>query len=128
METCVIISLSLAPFLLMLNDNSCSVLFLVDHVLHIYIYMEKYNIFHPQGKAQRRINAVHVMDVLILNGTDVRDKHFNQRYDSVTCFIVCHNFFLLLINTCCMSRIQMAEKFVKAVAKPSRPDMNPIRY
>lgn len=26
------------------------------------------------------------------------------------------------------SRIQMAEKFVKAVAKPSRPDMNPIRY
>lgn len=25
-------------------------------------------------------------------------------------------------------RIQMAEKFVKAVAKPSRPDMNPIRY
>ncbi|KAG7244148.1 hypothetical protein INR49_004221 [Caranx melampygus] len=55
-----------------------------------------------RGKAQRRINAVHVMDALILNGTDVRDQHFNQR-------------------------IQMAEKFVKAVAKPSRPDMNPIR-
>uniref|UniRef100_A0A3Q2NN56 Cap-specific mRNA (nucleoside-2'-O-)-methyltransferase 1 n=1 Tax=Fundulus heteroclitus TaxID=8078 RepID=A0A3Q2NN56_FUNHE len=55
-----------------------------------------------EGKAQRRINAVHVMDALILNGTDVRDQHFNQR-------------------------IQMAEKFVKAVAKPSRPDMNPIR-
>lgn len=33
-----------------------------------------------QGKAQRRINAVHVMDALILNGTDVRDQHFNQRY------------------------------------------------
>lgn len=29
-----------APFLLMLNDNSCSVLFLVDHVLRIYLYME----------------------------------------------------------------------------------------
>ncbi|XP_061602599.1 cap-specific mRNA (nucleoside-2'-O-)-methyltransferase 1 isoform X1 [Cololabis saira] len=56
-----------------------------------------------EGKAQRRINAVHVMDALILNGTDVRDQHFNQR-------------------------IQMVEKFVKAVAKPSRPDMNPIRY
>uniref|UniRef100_A0A3Q4BLC1 Cap-specific mRNA (nucleoside-2'-O-)-methyltransferase 1 n=1 Tax=Mola mola TaxID=94237 RepID=A0A3Q4BLC1_MOLML len=55
-----------------------------------------------EGKAQRRINAVHVMDALVLNGTDVRHKHFNQR-------------------------IQMAEKFVKAVAKPSRPDMNPIR-
>ncbi|XP_071388376.1 cap-specific mRNA (nucleoside-2'-O-)-methyltransferase 1 [Centroberyx affinis] len=55
-----------------------------------------------EGKAQRRINAVHVLDALILNGTDVRDQHFNQR-------------------------IQMAEKFVKAVSKPSRPDMNPIR-
>ncbi|KAM9778051.1 cap-specific mRNA (nucleoside-2'-O-)-methyltransferase 1 isoform X2 [Syngnathus typhle] len=55
-----------------------------------------------EGKAQRRINAVHVMDALVLNGTDVRDQHFNRR-------------------------IEMAEKFVKAVAKPSRPDMNPIR-
>ncbi|XP_056150595.1 cap-specific mRNA (nucleoside-2'-O-)-methyltransferase 1 [Lampris incognitus] len=55
-----------------------------------------------EGKAQRRINAVHVLDALILNGTDVRDQHFNQR-------------------------IQMSEKFVKAVSKPSRPDMNPIR-
>uniref|UniRef100_A0A8C9RU18 Cap-specific mRNA (nucleoside-2'-O-)-methyltransferase 1 n=1 Tax=Scleropages formosus TaxID=113540 RepID=A0A8C9RU18_SCLFO len=54
------------------------------------------------GKAQRRINAVHVLDALVLNGTDVRDQHFNQR-------------------------IQMAEKFVRAVSKPSRPDMNPIR-
>lgn len=32
-----------------------------------------------QGKAQRRINAVHVLDVLVLNGTDVREQHFNQR-------------------------------------------------
>ncbi|XP_051737035.1 cap-specific mRNA (nucleoside-2'-O-)-methyltransferase 1 [Ctenopharyngodon idella] len=55
-----------------------------------------------EGKAQRRINAVHILDALVLNGTDVRDQHFNQR-------------------------IQMAEKFVKAVSKPSRPDMNPIR-
>lgn len=36
-------------------------------------------LFGPQGKAQRRINAVHVMDALVLNGTDVRDQHFNQR-------------------------------------------------
>uniref|UniRef100_A0A4W5NFU2 Cap-specific mRNA (nucleoside-2'-O-)-methyltransferase 1 n=1 Tax=Hucho hucho TaxID=62062 RepID=A0A4W5NFU2_9TELE len=55
-----------------------------------------------EGKAQRRINAVHVLDALVLNGTDVRVQHFNQR-------------------------IQMAEKFVRAVSKPSRPDMNPIR-
>ncbi|XP_066558976.1 cap-specific mRNA (nucleoside-2'-O-)-methyltransferase 1 isoform X2 [Amia ocellicauda] len=55
-----------------------------------------------EGKAQRRINAIHVLDALVLNGTDVRDQHFNQR-------------------------IQMAEKLVRAVSKPSRPDMNPIR-
>lgn len=42
------------------------------------------NALARQGKAQRRINAVHVMDALVLNGTDVRDKHFNQRWDSAT--------------------------------------------
>ncbi|XP_011929719.1 PREDICTED: cap-specific mRNA (nucleoside-2'-O-)-methyltransferase 1 isoform X2 [Cercocebus atys] len=55
-----------------------------------------------EGKAQRKISAIHILDVLVLNGTDVREQHFNQR-------------------------IQLAEKFVKAVSKPSRPDMNPIR-
>ncbi|XP_062267285.1 cap-specific mRNA (nucleoside-2'-O-)-methyltransferase 1 isoform X1 [Platichthys flesus] len=69
-----------------------------DTLLSVEIVQE----LKGEGKAQRRINAVHVMDALILNGTDVRDQHFNQR-------------------------ILMAEKFVKAVAKPSRPDMNPIR-
>ncbi|KAF3849873.1 hypothetical protein F7725_019592 [Dissostichus mawsoni] len=69
-----------------------------DTLLSVEIVQE----LKGEGKAQRRINAVHVMDALILNGTDVRDRHFNQR-------------------------IQMAEKFVKAVAKPSRTDMNPIR-
>ncbi|XP_072298705.1 cap-specific mRNA (nucleoside-2'-O-)-methyltransferase 1 [Eucyclogobius newberryi] len=69
-----------------------------DTLLSVEIVQE----LKGEGKAQRRINAVHVMDALVLNGTDVRDQHFNQR-------------------------VQMAEKFVKAVAKPSRPDMNPIR-
>ncbi|XP_013799295.1 cap-specific mRNA (nucleoside-2'-O-)-methyltransferase 1 [Apteryx mantelli] len=55
-----------------------------------------------EGKAQRKISAIHILDVLVLNGNDVRKQHFNQR-------------------------IQLAEKFVKAVSKPSRPDMNPIR-
>ncbi|XP_029422801.1 cap-specific mRNA (nucleoside-2'-O-)-methyltransferase 1 isoform X1 [Nannospalax galili] len=55
-----------------------------------------------EGKAQRKISAIHILDVLVLNGSDVQDQHFNQR-------------------------IQLAEKFVKAVSKPSRPDMNPIR-
>ncbi|KAF3702856.1 Cap-specific mRNA (nucleoside-2'-O-)-methyltransferase 1 [Channa argus] len=69
-----------------------------DTLLSVEIVQE----LKGEGKAQRRISAVHVMDALILNGTDVREQHFNQR-------------------------IQMAEKFVRAVAKPSRPDMNPIR-
>ncbi|TRY88519.1 hypothetical protein DNTS_014072 [Danionella cerebrum] len=69
-----------------------------DTLLSVEIVQE----LKGEGKAQRRINAVHVLDALFLNGTDVRDQHFNQR-------------------------IFMAEKFVKAVSKPSRPDMNPIR-
>ncbi|XP_060610056.1 cap-specific mRNA (nucleoside-2'-O-)-methyltransferase 1 [Anolis sagrei] len=55
-----------------------------------------------EGKAQRKINAIHILDALVLNGSDIREQHFNQR-------------------------IQLAEKFVKAVSKPSRPDMNPVR-
>lgn len=55
-----------------------------------------------EGKAQRKISAIHILDALFLNGMDIRPQHFNQR-------------------------IQLAEKFVKAVSKPSRPDMNPIR-
>ncbi|XP_036447172.1 LOW QUALITY PROTEIN: cap-specific mRNA (nucleoside-2'-O-)-methyltransferase 1 [Colossoma macropomum] len=69
-----------------------------DTLLSVEIVQE----LKGEGKAQRRINAVHVLDALVLNGTDVREQHFNQR-------------------------IQMAEKFVKAVSKPSRSDMNPIR-
>lgn len=46
---------------------------------HISLMNPNMDVFAPQGKAQRRINAVHVMDALILNGTDVRDQHFNQR-------------------------------------------------
>ncbi|KAJ8274745.1 hypothetical protein COCON_G00093700 [Conger conger] len=69
-----------------------------DTLLSVEIVQE----LKGEGKAQRRISAIHVLDALVLNGTDVRDQHFNQR-------------------------IQMVEKFVRAVSKPSRPDMNPIR-
>ncbi|PNJ88905.1 CMTR1 isoform 6, partial [Pongo abelii] len=34
-----------------------------------------------EGKAQRKISAIHILDVLVLNGTDVREQHFNQRSD-----------------------------------------------
>uniref|UniRef100_A0A8C4Q8P6 Cap-specific mRNA (nucleoside-2'-O-)-methyltransferase 1 n=1 Tax=Eptatretus burgeri TaxID=7764 RepID=A0A8C4Q8P6_EPTBU len=55
-----------------------------------------------EGRAQRKVNAVHVLDAVFLNGTDVRTNHFSQR-------------------------MSMAEKFVRSVSKRSRPDMNPIR-
>ncbi|XP_044128802.1 cap-specific mRNA (nucleoside-2'-O-)-methyltransferase 1 isoform X2 [Bufo gargarizans] len=65
--------------------------------------VEIVNELKGEGKAQRKISAVHILDVLFLNGMDVRPQHFTQR-------------------------MQLAEKFVKAVSKPSRPDMNPIRW
>ncbi|ELK16563.1 S-adenosyl-L-methionine-dependent methyltransferase FTSJD2 [Pteropus alecto] len=34
-----------------------------------------------EGKAQRKISAIHILDVLVLNGSDVREQHFNQRSD-----------------------------------------------
>ncbi|XP_068088782.1 cap-specific mRNA (nucleoside-2'-O-)-methyltransferase 1 [Hyperolius riggenbachi] len=64
--------------------------------------VELVNELKGEGKAQRKNIAIHILDALFLNGMDVRSHHFNQR-------------------------IQLAEKFVKAVSKPSRPDMSPIR-
>ncbi|XP_075060543.1 cap-specific mRNA (nucleoside-2'-O-)-methyltransferase 1 [Mixophyes fleayi] len=64
--------------------------------------VEIVNELKGEGKAQRKISAIHILDVLFLNGMDFRSQHFNLR-------------------------IQLAEKYVKAVSKPSRPDMNPIR-
>ncbi|ELK36703.1 Cap-specific mRNA (nucleoside-2'-O-)-methyltransferase 1 [Myotis davidii] len=55
-----------------------------------------------EGKAQRKMSDIHILDVLVLNGSNVWEQHFNRR-------------------------IQLAEKFVKAVSKPSWSDTNPIR-
>uniref|UniRef100_A0A8C1AYN5 Cap-specific mRNA (nucleoside-2'-O-)-methyltransferase 1 n=2 Tax=Cyprinus carpio TaxID=7962 RepID=A0A8C1AYN5_CYPCA len=48
-----------------------------------------------EGKAQRRINAVHILDALVLNGTDVRDQHFNQSMLAVSATFI-HSFILSL--------------------------------
>ena len=32
-----------------------------------------------QGRGQRKVLAVHILDALVLNGTDIREKHFNER-------------------------------------------------
>ncbi|KAG9347247.1 hypothetical protein JZ751_004814 [Albula glossodonta] len=50
-----------------------------DTLLSVEIVQE----LKGEGKAQRRINAVHILDALVLNGTDVRDQHFNQRVKEV---------------------------------------------
>ncbi|XP_019624485.1 PREDICTED: LOW QUALITY PROTEIN: cap-specific mRNA (nucleoside-2'-O-)-methyltransferase 1-like [Branchiostoma belcheri] len=55
-----------------------------------------------EGKAQRKITAMHIVDAYVLNGEDISSRHFSER-------------------------VLMAEKFVKAVSKPSRPDMAPLR-
>ncbi|XP_076353934.1 cap methyltransferase 1 isoform X4 [Tachypleus tridentatus] len=55
-----------------------------------------------EGRAQRRIKAVHILDALCLGGDDVRALSF-------------------------MERIHHVQKFVKAVSKPSIPNLTPIK-
>ncbi|KAK2113876.1 Cap-specific mRNA (nucleoside-2'-O-)-methyltransferase 1 [Saguinus oedipus] len=33
-----------------------------------------------EGKAQRKISAIHILDVLVLNGTDLREQHLNCKF------------------------------------------------
>ncbi|ESO94138.1 hypothetical protein LOTGIDRAFT_161337 [Lottia gigantea] len=54
-----------------------------------------------EGKGQRRIQTIHILDAVFLCGKDVRSLHFKERLRSL-------------------------EKFVKAVRKPSRSDLAPI--
>jgi hypothetical protein len=57
-----------------LGHGAAPVLFVLEVLSRVFRF-----VLCAQGKAQRRINAVHVLDALILNGTDVRELHFNQR-------------------------------------------------
>lgn len=66
------------------------------------VYAEIVQELKGEGRAQRKINAMHLIDVLYLGGTDVRNLSF-------------------------IERITMAKKLVKAVSKPSRPDFIPLR-
>ncbi|KAL8619662.1 hypothetical protein ACOMHN_019717 [Nucella lapillus] len=54
--------------------------------------------FKGEGKGQRRMMTVHVMDALFLCGKDIRQKHFRERQDNI-------------------------QKFVKAVHKETRFDL-----
>lgn len=51
-----------------------------------------------EGKGQRRSVVIHVVDALVLGGKDVRNRHYSHR-------------------------MQYAAMFVKAISKPSRPDV-----
>lgn len=55
-----------------------------------------------EGKAQRKIMALHIIDALFIGGRDVKNLHYEQR-------------------------MQLVQKLVKAVSKPSRSDHTPIK-
>ncbi|XP_002738079.1 cap-specific mRNA (nucleoside-2'-O-)-methyltransferase 1-like [Saccoglossus kowalevskii] len=55
-----------------------------------------------EGRGQRKIQSVHILDVMCLGGEDLRNLHFNER-------------------------MLLAEKFVKAIHKPSRSDLAALR-
>lgn len=58
--------------------------------------------FEGEGRYQKRFNTVHIIDALFLGKVDVRDMHYDER-------------------------TKWVRKFVKAVSKPSRHDLLPLR-
>lgn len=69
-----------------------------DTLIEVEIVQE----LRGEGKGQRRAAAVHIVDAVILGGKDVRSKHYHER-------------------------MAMAGLLVKAVNKPTRPEMVPLR-
>ncbi|ELT98047.1 hypothetical protein CAPTEDRAFT_154782 [Capitella teleta] len=55
-----------------------------------------------EGRGQRKVTAVHIIDGLVLCGTDIRHLHFRER-------------------------IEKLRKFMRAISRPSRSDLAPIR-
>ncbi|KAI0211494.1 Cap-specific mRNA (nucleoside-2'-O-)-methyltransferase 1 [Lamellibrachia satsuma] len=55
-----------------------------------------------ENKGQRRVKGLHILDGMFLSGDDITNLHFNER-------------------------IERLKKFVKAVTRPSRIDLAPIR-
>ena len=69
-----------------------------DTILQVEFVQE----LRGEGKGQRRVMSVHVLDAVFLCGTDIRSMHFNERIEKI-------------------------KKFVKAVSRPTRSDLAPIR-
>ncbi|KAK3860428.1 hypothetical protein Pcinc_033526 [Petrolisthes cinctipes] len=66
------------------------------------VYGELVTEYRGDGRTQRKLTVLHLIDALVLNGKDVRTLHIVER----------HNYL---------------KKFAMGVNKPSRPDLAPIR-
>lgn len=55
-----------------------------------------------EGKGQLKVNSLHILDAMFLSGEDITNLHFNDR-------------------------IERLKKFVKAITRPSRSDLAPVR-
>ncbi|XP_074640055.1 cap-specific mRNA (nucleoside-2'-O-)-methyltransferase 1-like [Tubulanus polymorphus] len=69
-----------------------------DTLLEVEIVQELFG----EGKGQKKVSCIHVLDALVLFGEDLRHLHFT-------------------------ARIEKIQKFIKAVNKASRPDLAPLR-
>lgn len=65
-------------------------------------YGELVQEFEGEGRQQKRFNTIHIIDALVLGKVQVKEMHYEQR-------------------------MQWVHKFVKALSKPSRSDLTPLR-
>ncbi|KAK8774512.1 hypothetical protein V5799_010954 [Amblyomma americanum] len=65
-------------------------------------YGEMVQEFAGEGRQQKRFNTIHIIDALVLGKVSVKDMHYEQR-------------------------MKWVHKFVKALSKPSRSDLTPLR-
>ncbi|XP_075554842.1 cap methyltransferase 1 isoform X1 [Dermacentor variabilis] len=65
-------------------------------------YGEMVQEFSGEGRQQKRFNTIHIIDALVLGKVSVRDKHYEER-------------------------MKWVQKFAKALSKPSRSDLTPLR-
>ncbi|XP_066991198.1 cap-specific mRNA (nucleoside-2'-O-)-methyltransferase 1 [Anabrus simplex] len=66
------------------------------------VYAEMVQELRGEGRSQRKMNSLHIIDAIVLGGMDIRKEHLTKRRE-----------------LCC--------KFARALQKPSRTDMIPIR-
>lgn len=65
-------------------------------------YGEMVQEFSGEGRHQKRFHTIHIIDAFVLGKVYLRDKHYEER-------------------------MKWVQKFVKALSKPSRADLTPLR-